>query len=164
MLIIGTVVVHPTHGKGVLKEIKEMAILGETTKYYVFHFTNNDLDSVMIPVNKLNEVGVREPVEKETLDEALDYLSSNLTDIPDPRSNFHRIHKEYTERIARGNILEVAKVYKALCHKGDSRELGLKDKLLFEKTEQLLVGEIEATCKLSPERSKEMLLSHINIH
>ena len=164
MLEIGSVIVHPTHGKGMLQEIKEMLILGKPTWYYIFDFDQNDLDRVMIPVDKVDTIGIRKPVEMKVLDEALGYLKSGETIMPDPKSNFHRIHKEYSERISRGDILEVAKVYKALFHKGDSRELGLKDKLLFEKTEQLLVGEIEATCKLSAEDSRKKLQDSININ
>jgi CarD family transcriptional regulator len=164
MLELGTIVVHPSHGKGVLKEIKRMVVLGESSEYYVFDFSANELDTVMIPIDKLKDVGVRAPVERDVLDHALGYLASDEIDVPDPRSNFHRIHKEYTERISKGDILEVAKVFKALFQKGDSRELGLKDKLLFEKTEQLLIGEIEATCKLSPEKSREKLHSHVKIN
>jgi len=163
MLEIGQVIVHPTHGKGALKEIKKMLVLGQPTWYYVFEFSQNELDRVMIPTDKIEESGIREPVKADVIDKALDYLRSEETDVPDPRSNFHRIHKEYTERISKGCILEVAKVYKALWFKGDSRELGLKDKLLFEKTESLLVGEIEAACHLSEEESKKVLMDSISV-
>ena len=157
MLEVGTVIVHPTHGKGVLREVQKMLILGTPTWYYIFDFKVNELDRVMIPVDKIADSGIRQPVNEETLNETLDYLKGDDHLVPDPKSNFHRVHKEYSERIARGDILEVAKVYKALYQKGDSRELGLKDKLLFEKTEQLLVGEIEASCHLSTEDSMKKL-------
>ena len=157
MLEIGTTIVHPTHGKGVLREVQKMLVLGAPTWYYIFDFKVNELDRVMIPVEKLGDSGIRMPVNEETINQTLDYLKSGDTLIPDPKSNFHRVHKEYSERIARGDILEVAKVYKALYQKSDSRELGLKDKLLFEKTEQLLVGEIEASCHLSTEDSIKKL-------
>lgn len=154
MFELGSVVVHPTHGTGVVKSITQMVVLGRPTNYYVFDFSLNDLNKVMIPVDKAEQIGIRLPVQASVLDRALAYLSSAENLIPDARSNFHRIHKDYSERVASGDILEVAKVYKALSVKGMEKELGLKDKMLHEKTEKLLLGEIEATYHITSEESR----------
>jgi CarD family transcriptional regulator len=157
MLKPGAVILHPSHGRGVVKEIKEMRILGKPTTYYVFDFPSNELEKIMIPVDRVDEVGIRTPVDIDAVNQAMTYLSSEDYYTPSPRSNFHRIHKEYTDKIASGKILEIAQVYKALFVKAHERELGLKDKLLFEKTERILLGEIEAACEISTEESRSLL-------
>lgn len=159
MLDIGTVILHPSHGKGVLKEIKQDNVFGTPEDYYVFCFSSNELNNVMVPVKRIDEVGIRRPVNREKLQEALDYLGSDDVETAPSRSNFHRIHKDYTDRVATGDIMEVAKVYKVLFVKSTERELGLKDKLLYEKTERLLVGEMEATLGIGSDKSQKKLLS-----
>jgi len=163
MYNVGSVVVHPTHGTGILKAITQMVVLGRPTNYYVFDFALNDLNKVMIPVDKAAQAGIRLPVQASVLDKALNYLSSEENLVPEARTNFHRIHKDYSERVSSGDILEVAKVYKALCIKGADKELGLKDKMLYEKTEKLLLGEIEATYHISADESRSKLRDSLRL-
>jgi CarD family transcriptional regulator len=159
MLTVGTIILHPSHGRGVLKEITRKTVLGQAANYYVFSFPSNELSSVMVPVDRISEIGIRRPVNLDKLQEALDYLGSDAVETTPFRSNFHRIHKDYTDRVATGDIMEIVKVFKVLFVKSTERELGLKDKLLFEKTERLLIGEMEATFGLSAEESHKRLLS-----
>ncbi|PCJ20088.1 MAG: hypothetical protein COB02_05680 [Candidatus Cloacimonadota bacterium] len=163
-LELGKTIVHPTHGTGKVKEIKEVCVMGEPTTYYVLDFGASDVGKVMIPLDKVQAIGLRNPVTPEVLQETIDYLESPEVEVQSKRSNFHRIHKEYTERIAKGCIFEIAKVYKALSKKGLEKELGLKDKLLFEKTETMLVGEIGASYQITIQESKTKLTSALNIN
>lgn len=160
----GSKVVHPIHGTGIVTEITQMVVLGRPTRYYVFDFALNDLNKVMIPVDKAEQIGIRLPVDEIVLDEALHYLSSDEHLVPEARTNFHRIHKDYSERVSSGNILEVAKVYKALSVKALEKELGLKDKMLYEKTEKLLLGEIGATYQIGPDESRIKLKESLNLN
>lgn len=159
MFEVGSTIVHPSHGTGTLTEVKEMVVLGKPTVYYVFDFPANDLNKVMIPTDKVNGAGIRKPVEESAMNEALDFLGTEQQFAPVPHSNFHRIHKEYMDKVSSGKVLEIVKVFKALSHKSSQRELGLKDKMLLERTEKLLVDEIEVSCQLSPEESRKKLLS-----
>ena len=48
MFAIGSKIVHPMHGAGIIREIEEKKILGEVKQYYILELPCNDMN-VMIP-------------------------------------------------------------------------------------------------------------------
>ena len=111
-----------------------MLILGTPSWYHIFTHSN-ELDRVMYQLIKSKTV--ESDARKRSYDEQTRYLKYEYTLVPDPKSNFHRVHKEYSERI-KLIFLEVAKVYKALYQRVTVVN-SVKDKL-SSKTEQLLVA------------------------
>lgn len=49
MFPVGSKIVHPMHGAGVIRKIEEKKILGEVKKYYILELPCNDIN-VMLPV------------------------------------------------------------------------------------------------------------------
>ena len=48
---IGSPIVHPIHGAGILKEVAKKTIRGKLMSYYVIDFPYSDLGQVMVPVD-----------------------------------------------------------------------------------------------------------------
>jgi len=154
-------VVHPAHGVGIICEISRETISGREKNYYKIEFPLNEIDTVMVPVDNAENVGLRAVVSEEIIQEILFILTDTegeyLSFIED--ESFHKRHKEYVDRVQCGDIIEVVKVFKALRDRARLKDLGLKEKFLMERAEKMLLGEIAFARKIPLDNAKEILIS-----
>ena len=66
MYKIGDKIVYPMHGAGEISNIEEREILGELREYYVLKIPHGDM-KIMIPVDKCEEIGVRDVIDKDDI-------------------------------------------------------------------------------------------------
>ena len=78
MFPVGSKIVHPMHGAGVIRKIEEKKILGEVKKYYILELPCNDIN-VMLPVESEQSVGIRSIVSREVALEAVTVLRQEST-------------------------------------------------------------------------------------
>jgi len=159
MFKVDQAVVHPAHGVGIVREIKKQFILGREVSYFNIDFPYNDLDKVMIPVDKAKDLGLRDLVDEKTLEEMFKIMKDRkgqcLEMLED--ESFHKRHREYLERVQSGNILEVAKVYKTLYDRSKQKDLGLKEKFLMERAEKMLLGELKYAKNITYEKAQALI-------
>lgn len=140
---VGSPIVHPIHGAGILKQIDKRQVRGRLLSYYVIDFPYSDLGSVMVPIEMAEKVGLRTINNDSSMDEIFTSLSENTSEDEEEESkSFHQRYRDYLEKIQSGDLVQVAKVYRLLCRRSMVKPLGTKDKALFETARQLLISEI----------------------
>ena len=78
MFSVGSKIVHPMHGAGIIQKIEEKKILGEVKQYYILKLPCNDMN-VMIPVDSEQSVGIREIVDESAVRGAIEILREDST-------------------------------------------------------------------------------------
>ncbi len=78
---VGEHVVYPLQGVGVITRIEEQDFRGVDTMYYVIYLDISDM-TVMIPVGKSKELGIRGIVAKGEAQKAIDSISSKYEPMP----------------------------------------------------------------------------------
>ena len=73
MYEIGDKIVYPMHGAGVVKDIEEKEIFDTTQMYYLMEIVSEGME-ILIPVDKADEVGVRDIVTSDVIEKMLDSL------------------------------------------------------------------------------------------
>lgn len=155
---IGSPIVHPIHGAGILKDIDKRQIRGKQMKYYVIDFPYSDLGQVMVPVDMADKVGLRSINNKNSIDDIFELLSQAFTEAEEEESkSFHQRYRDYLDKIQSGELVQVAKVYRLLCRRSLLKPLGTKDKSLFETAKQLLTSEIVFAKNVTDEQAGKML-------
>ena len=81
MFNIGDKVVYPMHGAGIIESIEEKEILGNKQKYYIMRMPIGNM-KVMIPLESVNDIGLREVINKEQVDKVVAVLSQHKTSMP----------------------------------------------------------------------------------
>ena len=71
---VGDRVVYPHHGAAVIERKEKREMFGEKVEYLVLRVTHGDL-TLMVPVEKAEEVGIRPPVSKDEVEDILDVLA-----------------------------------------------------------------------------------------
>ena len=138
MYSIGDKIVYPMHGAGIIDRIEEKTILGEDRQYYVLRVSSNDM-KVMIPVDKCEEVGIRNIIEEDEVEGVMEVLSAPSTEMSD---NWNRRNRENMERLRTGDIKEVAGVVRNLLRVERTKPLSTGEKKMLTNARQILTSEL----------------------
>ncbi len=147
MFGIGDKVVYPMHGAGIIDNIEEKEILGEKKQYYIMRMPIGDM-KVMIPVDNVVEIGIREIINEKELEEVLIILSGEKTNMP---QNWNRRYRVNMERIKSGDIFEIAAVVRNLTLRDNEKTLSTGERKMLNEAKQMLVSELVLVLEESPE-------------
>lgn len=153
MFAIGSKIVHPMHGAGVIQKIEEKKILGEVKQYYILELPSGDMN-VMIPVESEQSVGIRTIVDKSVVLEAIEVLKAESTQM-DP--NWNRRHRDNMEKIKKGNILEVAEVVRNLMRANRAKSLSTGETKMLNNARQILISEMILACDISEDEAVKIV-------
>jgi CarD family transcriptional regulator len=138
MFDIGDKVVHPTHGAGQVKGIKEQDLLEQYHRYYVIDLTVDDR-TLMIPVSKAEEIGLRSISQEAALSKVWRTLSGAGESLSD---DYRRRQERIQEKLKTGDVIKVAEVIRDLFALKCEDHLTSFDTRLFERAQQFLACEV----------------------
>lgn len=153
MYQIGDKIVYPMHGAGIISAIEEKEILGTVSAYYVLDIPTGNI-SLMVPVKNAEEIGVREVVSPEVIDELFLYI--HRADIA-MNDNWNKRYRENMEKIKSGNLFEIGPIYKYLFIKDLEKGLSSGEKKMFVSARQILVSEIILAKNITMEEAQKYL-------
>ncbi|RQD77007.1 MAG: CarD family transcriptional regulator [Candidatus Syntrophonatronum acetioxidans] len=138
MFNVGDKVVYPMHGAGIIEAIEEKEILGATKKYYIMKMPIGEM-KVMIPLDNVKEVGLRQIIDDEGVNKVLNILKQKHSSIT---VNWNRRYRMNMEKIKSGNIFKVAEVVRNLMLREREKGLSTGERKMLESAKQILVSEL----------------------
>jgi CarD family transcriptional regulator len=153
MFKIGDRIAYPVHGAGVIEAIEERNILGEDRRYYVMRMPLNDM-KVMIPLENVDEIGVRHIISYEELSRVFAVLSADVTKMP---QNWNRRYRANMDRIKSGDIYEVAEVVRNLVLRDREKSLSTGERKILNNARQILLSEIILVGDLKESEAIDMI-------
>ncbi|MEA1939788.1 MAG: CarD family transcriptional regulator [Candidatus Caldatribacteriota bacterium] len=151
MFKIGDKVSHPAFGVGNIKNIEEKSVLGKRRSYYVLDLVVNEM-TLMIPINKAEEIGLRYIIKPETVPEILDILSAKMDE--NMGENYKQRIKSQAELVDSGNILKVAEVVRNYASRSKQEKLSSTERGLYERAHKILIAEIGITYNIEKNKAK----------
>ena len=146
---VGQKVVYPNHGIGIVEEICQHDVgNGESNLFYQMRLLATN-SRVMVPVNNVEEVGLRPPISSNDCDRLLKLLAD---DFVEPAADWKNRYKVFLEKMQSGDIFEVAHVLKTLAYLNQVKPLSFREKRLFEKARYLIVSEMAIVCRKRTEQ------------
>jgi len=152
---IGDKVVYPMHGAGLIEAIEEKEVLGEKKQYYILRLPVGEM-KVMVPIATSRDVGLREVIGKEGIQEVFRILKENSTVMS---SNWNRRYRANLEKIKSGDVFEVAEVVRNLILREKEKGLSSGEKKMLENARQILVSELALAIELEEEKAKFLIHS-----
>lgn len=134
---VGDHVVYPLQGVGVIKRVEERIFRGAETLYYVIYLDISDM-TVMIPVDKSEEMGIRAIVPQEEANAAIETISSKYEPMP---VDWKARYQMNVDLLREGSIASIAKVVQALYHRSKIKELPVQERKLYDNALRLLIDE-----------------------
>ncbi|SMO80096.1 CarD family transcriptional regulator [Melghirimyces algeriensis] len=138
MFNIGDKVVYPMHGAGIIESIEEKEILGDKQKYYVMRMPVGDM-KVMIPMTQVDNIGLRQVVDEQTITEVIDRLANSATDLS---SNWNRRYRANLDKMKSGDIHDIADVVRCLALRDREKGLSTGESKMLDNARQILISEL----------------------
>lgn len=136
---VGQKVVYPGHGVGQIQSVENKEIAGTTISFYMIRVLESDV-TVMVPVNKVESVGLRPTVTAEEVTEVYTMLKDKKIVVE--QTTWNRRYREYMEKIKTGSIVEIGEVVRDLCVLRQDKVLSFGERKMLELAKGLLVKEL----------------------
>ena len=147
MLKIGDRVVYPMHGAGEITGVEENEVGGIKNSYFIFRLPMGDM-KVMLPVDKVDEVGLREIIDAEQVEDVVKVLQAETEQL---QGSWNKRYHTNLERLKTGDILEAASVARNLSRQNSKRKISSGERRLLELSRQILISELVYARGKSPE-------------
>ena len=131
-------VVYPSQGVGVVKEIFEKTFKEELKLYYKIYIEASDM-IVMVPVEKSEELGIRQIVSAEEAQEALNLLSDFVEPVT---SDWKLRYQMNLDLLKKGTVKDIASIVRCLYNRSKIKELPILERKLYDSAKKLLEDEI----------------------
>jgi len=152
---VGDLAVYPAHGVGRIESIDSRVINGETHNFYIMKVLENGM-VIMIPVDNVESVGLREVIGKDEIPKIYDVLKKDR-DSPADSQTWNRRYREYMDKIKTGSLYDVAEVFRDLFLLRLAKDLSFGERKLFDTATALLLKEL-STAK---ETDEETIMAEI---
>ncbi len=144
---IGDRIVYPMHGAGEITDIEENEVGGVKKSYYIFRLPVGDM-KLMLPVDKVEEAGLRELIMPAQLEEVIEVLRAESEQL---QGSWNKRFHTNLERLKTGNILDAAAVARNLTRQNNKKKVSSGEKRLLDLSRQILITELVYVCDKSPE-------------
>lgn len=148
---VGEMIVYPFHGVGTIRGIERREVMDERRLYYVIGFREGEL-TVMVPIEKQDEVGMRRTIAPREVPKVLRLLSKR---VGTEEADWKVRHSIYLDKLKSGSIYAAAEVYRNLSRRGPEGELSMSEKRLLESSLSLLIHEIATVRRRGADEVKE---------
>ncbi len=147
------IVIYPQHGACKVKGVKKLDFFGKKESYLILETVINEM-TLRVPVAKLDEVGVRPPVNPDELEDLVAVLSKADPRVP---ANWSRRFKNHQEKLKSGDVYQVAEVVRNLAARNRDASLSAAERTMYDRARVNLISEIAPALKVSKEEAEEFL-------
>lgn len=150
-------IVYPSQGVGRITEIKEKQFKNEPVLYYVIYLDVSDM-TVMVPVTKAEDLGIRAIVSREEAQRALELISEDFEPIP---SDWKLRYQINLDLLKKGSVIDIATIVRSLYHRSKVKELPILERKLYDSARKLLEDEITYALELPREEVESLIHTHL---
>lgn len=151
---VGDKIVYPLHGAGTIEAVEEKTVLGKKKKYFVMRLKTGKM-TVLIPVDKCDEVGIRNVIDKQEAKKVVDHFRTHPVCNDE---NWNRRQRENLQRIHTGDIYQVLDVLKNLMYREMTKGISTSERKILTSTKQMIVSELVMS-GFAGEEDVEMILN-----
>ena len=158
MFNLGDKVVYPMHGAGIIETMESKEILGEVKNYYVLKMPIGEM-KLMIPVDNVDNIGLRNIIDKSVVESVYDILkqAAVLND-----SNWNKRFRDNMIKMKTADIIAVAQVVRDLTYRDREKGLSTGEKKMLISAKQMLVSEIALSMEMDGVAIQEYIENIIN--
>lgn len=140
-LQVGDRVVYPNQGVCRVQGTESKEIAG-TTLSFVLMTREEDNATILVPVSKIQSIGLRKVAGSVEIEDAFDLLASSFED---PELDWKVRHRHHVDLLAGGELLGVAEVVKALQGIANLRPLPQRERERYDAARRLLEDEVSVS-------------------
>ncbi|MDL2310593.1 CarD family transcriptional regulator [Peptostreptococcaceae bacterium OttesenSCG-928-C18] len=159
MFDIGDKIVYPMHGAGVIVDREKKDVLGVEKEYFILKMPVGEI-KISIPIDKINDMGIRDIVSVEVVENVYSILA---TEGEDANPNWNQRYKENLEKLKTGDLYEISRVFRELYLIDEEKGLSMAEKKLLTTSKKMLISEISVAMQISASDIEKKILSLITV-
>jgi len=152
-------VVYPSQGVGVIREIVQKKFKDSKIPYYIIYIEVTDM-TIMVPIDKALELGIRATVSRDEAMKALDLISEDYEPIP---TDWKMRYQMNLDLLKKGSIRDIASIVRSLYHRSKVKELPILERKLYDSAQKLLEDEISISLRKSKDEVQNMIFSRLEL-
>ena len=150
-------IVYPIHGVGKITEIQKREFNGKPTPYYIIYIAASDM-TIMIPVDKAEDRGIRAIVPKQEALDALTMIEGEAESVPPDWKMRYEMNRQH---LLRGSIADIGRVVQTLYHRSKIKELPILERKLYDSAIKLLVDELSISLEKTSDEIETILFERL---
>jgi len=150
-------IVYPSQGVGIIKSIEQKKFNGAKIPYYVIYIEASDM-TIMAPVDKAAELGIRATVSRDEAQKALELMGQDFEPIP---SDWKLRFQMNMDLLKKGSIRDIASIVRSLYHRSKVKELPIQEKKLYDSAQRLLEDELSISLRKSKKEVEDLIHEHL---
>ena len=150
-------VVYPSQGVGIVRSIEEKVFKENTVLYYVIYIEVSDM-TIMVPVDKAAELGIRPIVAKEEAARALELIGEGFEPVT---TDWKLRYQTNLDLLKKGSVLDIATIVRSLYHRSKVKELPILERKLYDSALKLLEDEVSCSLRKSKEEVEHMIFARL---
>ena len=156
---VGQQLVYPLQGVGQVRNIEERPFRDQTLLYYVVYLEVSDM-TIMVPVDKADELGIRAIVPRAEARNALTLIGEDYEPIP---TDWKLRYQMNLDLLKAGAVSDIATVVRALYHRSRIKELPILERKLYDNARSLLVDELSFSLGKDKSKVEELINSRLEV-
>lgn len=150
-------IVYPSQGVGRITGIQEKQFKENKVLYYTIYLEFSDM-TVMVPVDKARELGIRPIVPKDEAERALAFISEEYAPIP---TDWKLRYQMNLDLLKKGSVMDIASVVRSLYHRSKIKELPILERKLYDSALNLLQDEVSFSLGKSKDDVSELIRARL---
>ncbi|MDR1930207.1 MAG: CarD family transcriptional regulator [Treponema sp.] len=152
-------VVYPSQGVGVIKAIENKEFKKEEILYYQIYIEVSDM-TIMVPVDKAEELGIRSIVPRDDALRALELIGEAFDPIP---SDWKLRYQMNLDLLKKGSVTDIAAIVRSLYHRSKVKELPILERKLYDSALKLLEDEVSFSLRKPKEEVETMIFNRLEL-
>lgn len=152
---VNDMVVHPIHGAGTIRQIAHTEISGESTECVIVDLVVGNA-GVLLPVENLDNTGLRHVVDDDTLDSALEVLTQDAKPLP---KDWRRRIETLRNLVHSGDPGLVAQAVRDIHARSSENKMNPSEKRVLAEAIGVLAGEVALVKGIAVEDACSMINS-----
>jgi CarD family transcriptional regulator len=157
---VGQEIVYPLQGVGHIGAIEERPFRDTKILYYIVYLEVSDM-TIMVPVNKADDLGIRGIVGKGESQKALRLIAEEYEPIV---ADWKLRYQMNLDLLKKGSIIDIANVVRALYHRSRIKELPILERKLYDSALRLLVDEISFSLGRGKDDVEELIFARLKVN
>jgi len=157
---VGQEIVYPLQGVGHIRAIEERPFRDRKLLYYIVYLEVSDM-TIMVPVDKADDLGIRAIVGKKESQRALRLIAEEYEPV---LADWKLRYQMNLDLLKKGSIIDIANVVRALYHRSRIKELPILERKLYDSALKLLIDEISFSLLKSKEEVEQLVFSKLKVN
>jgi len=157
--VVNQEVVYPSQGVGKILSIQEKKFKDRVVPYYVIYLEVSDM-TVMVPITKAEELGIRAIVPEAEALRALALISESYEPIP---SDWKLRYQMNLDLLKKGSVIDIATIVRSLYHRSKVKELPILERKLYDSALKLLEDEVSFALDKTKDEVEALIFARLEV-